>query len=58
MVTESSKFGRRAFARYATPEQVDILVTDALIEPAARQTLEESRITVMIASKDQSDITD
>ncbi|MCL5104866.1 MAG: DeoR/GlpR family DNA-binding transcription regulator [Armatimonadetes bacterium] len=49
VVTESSKFGRRAFARYATPEQVDILVTDALIDPTDRQALEEHGVNVMIA---------
>jgi DeoR/GlpR family transcriptional regulator of sugar metabolism len=58
VVSESSKFGRRAFARYATPEDVDVLVTDALLSSADRQTLEEYGVTVMVASNDGKKLTD
>lgn len=49
VVTESIKFGRRAFVRYATPDQVDMVVTDDHLSAEDRLNLEERGITVLIA---------
>ena len=50
LVTESAKFGRRAFARFAEPGQVHTLVTDAGLSPQDRANLEESGIKVVVAA--------
>jgi len=50
VVTESSKFGRRAFARYATPDQVDTVVTDSHLPAEDRLNLEERGVSVLIAN--------
>lgn len=47
VVTESAKFGRSAFARYAAVEQVDTLVTDSGLTPADRSNLEERGVTIL-----------
>lgn len=47
VVTESSKFGRRAFARYTTPEEVDILVTDQLLSTVDTEALKEQGVEVL-----------
>ena len=49
VVTESAKFGRRAFARYALVEGADIVVTDACISPEDRRNLTERGITLIVA---------
>jgi len=49
VVAESIKFNRRAFARYATPQQVQYLVTDSGITARDRSNLEERGVNVMIA---------
>jgi len=49
VVTESVKFGRRAFARYATLEQVDTLVTDSGLSDQDRAALKEHGVGVVIA---------
>ena len=49
VVSESAKFGRKAFVRYATVEQVNTLVTDTHLLPADRKNLEECGINVLLA---------
>jgi DeoR family fructose operon transcriptional repressor len=48
-VAESAKFGRKAFVRFATLNQVDTLVTDAGLSLADRKNLEELGIKVFLA---------
>lgn len=47
VATESTKFGRRAFSRYAELQQVNTVVTDAKISASDRQNLEAEGISVM-----------
>jgi DeoR family transcriptional regulator of aga operon len=49
VVTESAKFNRKAFVRFATFDQVDILVTDPGLSPADRKNLEEQGVKVLLA---------
>ncbi len=49
VVTESSKFGRRAFSRYATVDEVSLVVTDAALPAQDRRNLEERGVSVIIA---------
>jgi DeoR/GlpR family transcriptional regulator of sugar metabolism len=49
VVTESTKFGRKAFVRYATINQVDALVTDPGLSPTDRKNLEDAGVKVFIA---------
>ncbi len=51
VVTESRKFGRTAFARFAAIEDVDTVVTDAGLSLLDRQRLEERGVTVLIADE-------
>lgn len=52
VVTESSKFGRKAFIRYATPDQIHTLVTDTGLSSTDLQLLEEQNIHVILAEVD------
>ena len=52
VVAESIKFGRRAFARYATAQEVGVLVTDSHILPEDRTNLEEHGVVVMTAAEE------
>ncbi|MHB9036189.1 MAG: DeoR/GlpR family DNA-binding transcription regulator [Armatimonadota bacterium] len=52
VVTESTKFGRRAVARYATIQDVDLLVTDDRISPIDKTRLEQQGVTLMIAENE------
>jgi len=47
VVTESTKFGKRAFSRYATVDEVNVVVTDAGISDQDRRGLEERGVTVV-----------
>jgi DeoR/GlpR family transcriptional regulator of sugar metabolism len=49
VVAESAKFGRKAFVRHASLDQVDVLVTDTGLSPADRKNLEEQGIKVLLA---------
>jgi DeoR family transcriptional regulator, aga operon transcriptional repressor len=49
VVADSSKIGRRAFARIFTAREIDMLVTDTGIAPADRARLEEAGVTVVLA---------
>ncbi|MHB9026844.1 MAG: DeoR/GlpR family DNA-binding transcription regulator [Armatimonadota bacterium] len=49
VVTESAKFGRRAFARFARPDEVHTVVTDHRLSPEDRRNLEEQGVTVLPA---------
>ena len=49
IVTESVKFGRKGFVRFAEPEQVHTVVTDARLSPADRNNLAERGIKILIA---------
>lgn len=53
VVAESVKFGRKSFVRYATPEQVDTLVTDRNLSIADRKNLEQQGIEIMIAEVEE-----
>jgi DeoR family fructose operon transcriptional repressor len=48
LLCDSSKFGRSSFARFATLDQIDAVVTEA-ISPTDRQKLEELGIEVVVA---------
>ncbi len=50
VVTESSKFGRRAFSRYATLNQVYAVVTDNGLSAEDRANLEAAGISVIMAT--------
>lgn len=49
VVAESSKFSRKAFVRYATPDQIDTVVTDTGLLPEDRKNLENNGIKVLLA---------
>lgn len=49
VVADSSKFGRRGFAKIADLEEIDLIITDANIPDGARQKLIERGIEVLIA---------
>lgn len=49
IVTESSKFGKRAFSRFARPEEIHTLVTDTSLNETDRQNLQERGVTVLLA---------
>jgi len=49
VVTEGAKFGRRAFSRYATVQEVNVVVTDSGISTEDRRNLEERGVTVVVA---------
>ena len=49
IVADSSKVGRRAFARICTAREIDVLVTDAGIAAADASALEEAGVDVAIA---------
>lgn len=48
VVTESTKFGRRAFSRYATAEEVDVVITDSGISDRDRRGLTERGVEVVV----------
>jgi DeoR/GlpR family transcriptional regulator of sugar metabolism len=52
IVAESGKFANKAFVRYATPDQVDALVTDTGLSLADRKNLEDNGIKVLLAEVD------
>lgn len=47
VVTESRKFGQKAFARYALPQDIDILISDPFLKPEDATNLQEHEITIM-----------
>jgi len=49
VVADSSKAGRRTFARIFTAREVDVLVTDAGIAAGDRSRLEDEGVEVVIA---------
>jgi DeoR family transcriptional regulator of aga operon len=49
IVADSSKVGRRAFARICTAREIDVVVTDAGITAAGAAALEEAGVDVAIA---------
>lgn len=49
VVADSSKFGRRGFAKIADLEEVDLIITDSNIPEGARHKLEERGIEVLVA---------
>lgn len=49
VVADSSKFGRRGFAKIGDIDDVDIIITDDKIPAGARHKLEERGITVIVA---------
>lgn len=49
LVTESKKFGKRAFVRFATPSQVHTLVTDSSISKADQIKLKDQGVNIIIA---------
>ena len=55
VVTESSKFGRRAFVRYARPDDVDTLVTDTGLSERDRANLTEHGVSIQYAGPPTDD---
>ncbi|MHB9133308.1 MAG: DeoR/GlpR family DNA-binding transcription regulator [Armatimonadota bacterium] len=53
VVTESTKFGKRAFSRYATPQEIHTVVTDSCLSAQDRANLEERGATVLIAEPEK-----
>ncbi len=51
VVTESHKFGKRSFVRYAQLSEVDTLVTDAALSAQDRSNLNEHGVRVLCAAK-------
>jgi DeoR family transcriptional regulator of aga operon len=49
IVAESRKFGKRAFVRYAKPEDISFVVTDPGIADSDRKALEDQGVKVIIA---------
>jgi DeoR family transcriptional regulator, aga operon transcriptional repressor len=49
IAADSSKVGRRAFARICTPGEIDVLVTDAGIDPEDAARLEDAGVDVVTA---------
>ena len=49
VVGESSKFSRKAFVRYATPDLIDTVVSDSGLSAADRKNLEDNGIKVLLA---------
>jgi DeoR family transcriptional regulator of aga operon len=49
IVADSSKAGRRAFARICAAREIDALVTDAGIDPDQQARLKDAGIDVVIA---------
>ena len=52
VVTESYKFGQRAFVRYATVDQVDLLVTDASLGREDRARLREVGLSIRLVGEE------
>ena len=52
VVTESSKFARKSFVRYARPEQIDTLVTDAGLSVTDRKNLEKHGIKILFVEEE------
>ena len=55
IVTESSKFGRKGFVRFATPDQVQTIVTDTRLSTADKKNLAERGVDVVVADPDRAD---
>ena len=51
VLSDSSKFGRRGFAKICGMDEVDMVITDSGIRPADRQSLEDMGIEVVIVSQ-------
>jgi len=51
VVTESRKFVRKSFVRYARPADIHTLVTDAALPTQDRQALEEQGVSVLITGE-------
>ncbi len=49
VVADSSKFGRRGFAKIANLDDIDLIITDKNVSPATIHKLEEEGIEVIIA---------
>lgn len=54
VVTESAKFGRRAFVRYAQLAEVHTLVTDDGLSPLDKSNLEERGVRILVAEENDS----
>jgi DeoR/GlpR family transcriptional regulator of sugar metabolism len=50
VVTDSSKFGRNAFAHIARLDAVECLITDAAPQPALAQAIADSGVELVIAT--------
>ncbi len=49
VLADSSKFGRRGFARIANLEDIDMIITDSNVSPSIVKRLEELGIELIIA---------
>lgn len=53
VLADSSKFGRRGFARIGMMDQIDLIITDANVKPAVVNQIEELGIDLVIASAEE-----
>jgi DeoR family fructose operon transcriptional repressor len=49
LLADHSKFGRVSFSRFGDAEDINLLITDSLVSPAAAQLFEEAGIVVTLA---------
>jgi DeoR/GlpR family transcriptional regulator of sugar metabolism len=53
LVAESAKFTRKALVRYATADQVDVVVTDSSLSSTDRKNLEKQGVTILVAEEEE-----
>ena len=51
VLADSSKFGRRGFARICGMDDVDVIITDSHVSPAIARSIEELGIELIIAGE-------
>lgn len=51
VLTDSSKFGKRGFGKICSLSEIDVIVTDDDVDPAAIDALENLGIDVILANK-------
>jgi DeoR/GlpR family transcriptional regulator of sugar metabolism len=50
VLADSSKFGKRGFAKIGNMEDIDVIITDSGINPNALRQIQEHGIEVIVAS--------
>ena len=57
VLADSSKFGRRGFAKICDMDEVDVIITDGNIRPTDRTALEEMGIEVIVVNGGNASVT-